>query len=295
VLGEQVPIVGTTEVTEDGEYSGAQRTGNLVTQYDQCYMETVENNTPAQVCHTGQAQSPNGTSICQDGDSGGPVYIRTTPLEGVYAVGIHIAGNGDVSQGNGQSTLCQFQDIDAALKRLGNYTLLTANPPSTKCSTDSGANSLQIKFTGTAEATFHVETCLQLFQAGTQASTDYWVPQVKIWIGDGDDDYPPGGPFAEFTITVYLQDNNKNIYTFKDTCLPQGTDPLLAINDFNNPAETQFTSANSALICGDITGAVATGLHSSANDYTTDGMVSYQTDGSAEKKWEFNGSPGYSS
>lgn len=169
-----------------------------------------------------------------------------------------------------------------------------ANAATTKCSTDSGSNTRQITFSGSSEATFHVETCLEL--AKVSGGQDYWTPTVRLWIGDGDHDYPVSGPFGAFTITVWLQINNGNVATWTNQCvLPGGTTPLNAINDFNNPSETKYTNVSNALVCGEDPGSSIPGwgTYNSGNDFTTDGKITYTVLGKSSVTWQLNGSPGF--
>jgi hypothetical protein len=125
VRGEEVPVVGLSSVTEDGDSSsaGGERPGNLVKAYGIC-----KSISGYSTCNLGYDQSSNGSPICWEGDSGGPVYGRTSPLGGAYAVGIHVGGASSTgTQGpNGASDMCYFQDIAPVLHDAGNLVLMTS-------------------------------------------------------------------------------------------------------------------------------------------------------------------------
>ena len=93
VSGALYPAVGAP-ITYNGSFTGEMR-GNTVTKVgvEICDIEGSSETGYQDYCIVNQviAQNPNGTSICQKGDSGGPVYSHT-PGTDVEAVGIISAG-----------------------------------------------------------------------------------------------------------------------------------------------------------------------------------------------------------
>jgi hypothetical protein len=119
VIGAVTPTIGT-EVTEDGDTSGyGQHTGNTVMGIGACFVETSVSDQRHTVCNAGYAE--HAGTVCDRGDSGGPVYVPSSSPDAVYAVGIHLAG----SASHGTDT-CYFQEIIPALIH-GGLGLLTTD------------------------------------------------------------------------------------------------------------------------------------------------------------------------
>jgi hypothetical protein len=92
-------------ITFDGATTGA-RFGNLVTNPGP-FCEVVQGITD---CNLGEAQGANGQVICQGGDSGGPVFQRTTLGQGTW-----IKAVGLISAGSPDGTVCDYTLIGSAL------------------------------------------------------------------------------------------------------------------------------------------------------------------------------------
>ena len=73
-------------ITFDGSVSGM-ITGNTVTKAGPFCLSDKQTADKHQYCGLGEAVNPNGTQICTHGDSGGPVFQRTTNSNFVRAVG----------------------------------------------------------------------------------------------------------------------------------------------------------------------------------------------------------------
>jgi hypothetical protein len=112
VIGAEIPAIGS-KVTEDGDASGySQHPGNTVMGIGACFVEKSQTGGRRTVCNAGYAE--HAGTACQGGDSGGPVYVPSSPAGAVYAVGIHLAG----SVTGGMDT-CYFQELIPALIHSG--------------------------------------------------------------------------------------------------------------------------------------------------------------------------------
>jgi hypothetical protein len=121
VTGSVVPNPGQT-VTIDGAMTasqlGGERTGNVVNSTSGGYCFTFSG---FQTCNVMSATHDTPYS-CQEGDSGGPVYVPAGDGKTVYAVGVLVAGSTNTS---GPRT-CYWQEIAPILTEI-NASLITAD------------------------------------------------------------------------------------------------------------------------------------------------------------------------
>jgi hypothetical protein len=115
VVGVSIPASGS-QVTIDGAATaqalGGERSGNVVNFVNGCVSESGY-----QVCN--EYGSTHSGENCREGDSGGPVYVRSSPLGKAYAVGIYNSSN---TNGNN----CFWQAISPILTH-ANLSLVTTS------------------------------------------------------------------------------------------------------------------------------------------------------------------------